>query len=137
MRTLEQCREYFCHDLYATETTGITIDEVGEDYAVVSLDIDARHQNAAGRVMGAVYYTLCDFAFAVAANRDEQMPTMVTLSSQISFLTAPRGGRLIARAQAVREGRKVSFYEARVRDETGRLIATASCNGFRLDAGRS
>ena len=65
MRTIEQVRDFFKNDVYATGTTGIEIVEARPGYAKVSLQVDARHMNAAGRVMGAVYYTLADFAFAV------------------------------------------------------------------------
>ena len=91
MRTLEEVREFFQNDVYATGTTGIQIEDARPGYARVTLQVDARHMNAAGRVMGAVYYTMADFAFAVANNYDMENGMTVTLSSQISFLGAARG----------------------------------------------
>jgi len=36
--------------------------------AICSLTLEAKHKNALGAVMGGVYFTLADFAFAVASN---------------------------------------------------------------------
>ena len=89
MTNLERAKEFFKHDVYATSTTGIEIEEVSLHHAVVSLKIEQRHLNAANTVMGGVLFTMADFAFAVAANFDR--PLTVTLASQISFLNAAKG----------------------------------------------
>ena len=68
MTNLERANAYFANDRYATDVTGITITEVREHYAKVELELDERHMNAMGAVMGGVYFTLCDFAFAVASS---------------------------------------------------------------------
>ena len=87
MRSLEELREFFQHDRYATVTTGIEILEAGDGYAKVGLAVHEGHMNAGNRVMGAVYYTMADFAFAVASNPDAgHAPITFTLSSQINFL---------------------------------------------------
>ena len=67
MTDLEKAREYFGNDKYATEVTGLEITEVGERFARVELDLDARHYNAINAVMGGVYFTMADFAFAIAS----------------------------------------------------------------------
>ena len=135
MKSLEQLREFFSHDRYATETTGIEILEAADGYAKVGLEVREGHMNAGNRVMGAVYYTMADFAFAVASNPDAgDAPITFTLSSQINFLTAAKGRYLTAEARAVRKGRRTSFYAAEIRDEFGTLIATVSSNGFRMDS---
>ena len=135
MKSLEQLREFFSHDRYATETTGIEILEAADGYAKVGLEVREGHMNAGNRVMGAVYYTMADFAFAVASNPDAgDVPITFTLSSQINFLTAAKGRYLTAEARAVRKGRRTSFYAAEIRDEIGTLIATVSSNGFRMDS---
>ena len=134
MRSLEELREFFRHDRYATATTGIEILEAGDGYAKVGLAVHEGHMNAGNRVMGAVYYTMADFAFAVASNPDAgHAPITFTLSSQINFLTAARVQYLTAEARAVRKGKKASFYEAEIRDELDTLIATVSSTGFTMD----
>ena len=135
VKSLEEIRELFKGDTYATATTGIEIMEVSEGYAKVGLTVDERHMNAGGRVMGAVYFTMADFAFAVANNTNtNEGPMTFTLSSQINFLTAAKGRRLTAEARAVRDGKKVSFYEVQVRDDLDNLLATVSSNGFKTES---
>ena len=132
MRTLQEVKDFFQNDVYATGTTGIEIVEARPGYAKVTLDVDARHMNAGGRVMGAVYYTMADFAFAVANNYDMEEGMTVTLTSQINFLDAARGKTLSAEAHVIRDGRNTTFYRVDVTDELGTQIATVSSNGFRI-----
>lgn len=132
MRTLQEVKDFFQNDVYATGTTGIEIVEARPGYAKVTLDVDARHMNAGGRVMGAVYYTMADFAFAVANNYDMEEGMTVTLTSQINYLDAARGKTLTAEAHVIRDGRNTTFYRVDVTDELGTQIATVSSNGFRI-----
>ena len=124
MKSLEELREFFSHDRYATATTGIEILEAQDGYAKVGLAVREGHMNAGNRVMGAVYYTMADFAFAVASNPD----------AGDAPLTPAKGKYLIAEARAVRKGRRTSFYAAEIKDELGTLIATVSSNGFRMES---
>ena len=136
MKSVEELREFFRHDRYATDATGIEILAAGDGYAKVGLVVRKdRHMNAGDRVMGAVYYTMADFAFAVASNPDAgDGPITFTLSSQINFLMAAKGNYLTAEAKAVRKGRRTSFYAAEIRDELGTLVATVSSTGFTMEA---
>ncbi len=67
MKPDEKTVKLFENDRFATEN-GAVIEEVEEHYAKCSLKLGSRHRNAMGAVMGGVYFTLADFAFAVAAN---------------------------------------------------------------------
>lgn len=134
MRTLNEVRNFFQDDVYATGTTGIVIEDARPGYAKVTLKIDERHMNAVGRVMGAVYYTMADFAFAVATNYEFGNGATVTLSSQINFLGAAKGKTLIGEAEVLKDGRATSFYRVRITDELGTKIAEVSTNGFKLPA---
>ena len=69
--SVESAREFFYKDLFAVNT-GITLDELTEDEAVCSLELDDVHRNAYGGVMGGVIFTLADFAFAVLSNQIHQ-----------------------------------------------------------------
>ena len=92
-KTLEAVRAYFAADRYAADS-GAVIEEFGEGYALCSLQVEARHRNAIGAVMGGVLFTLADFAFAVAANWKQ--PGTVSLHGDIAFLSGVRGERLLA-----------------------------------------
>lgn len=126
---LQQIRTIFAEDRYATECAGAVIDEGRPGYARVHAELAPRHKNAAGGVMGGVICTLADFAFAVASNT-EQPPT-VSVNLNCSFIGAPRGTRLIAEAQALKNGRSAAFYAVDVTDELGNAVARVEITGLR------
>ena len=126
-KTLEEVRRIFEADRFATEN-GAVIDQIGDRSAVCSLLITPAHRNAMGAVMGGVYFMLADFAFAVAANWERM--GCVSLRSDISFLGAARGSRLIARAVCVKDGRSTALYRVDVTDELGNLAATVTTTGY-------
>ncbi len=128
MGTLEEAREFFSHDLYATEATGAVIDSVGENYAKCSLVLTDRHRNAIGGIMGGVIYTLADFAFAVASNFGKDKAT-VSVVGTASFMSASKGSILYAEASLLKDGKSNCFYEVRVTDDLNKLIAVVSFNG--------
>lgn len=130
MTDVEYARAFFEKDYYATETTGIVIEEAAPGHALVSCTTDRRHKNASNRVMGAVYTTMADFAFAIAANYGS--PVTVSLNIQVSFLTAAKGEKLFARAEKIRDGRATAFYEVFVTDELGTDIARVQATGHKM-----
>lgn len=127
MTALEEARAFFAKDKYATEITGIVIDEVGEHYAKCSLKLDDRHKNAVGQVMGGVMYTLADFVFAVATNFKQ--PVTVTVVSQISYLGMVKGDTLIAETRLLKDGKRSCFYEVDIKDNLGNPVAVVATNG--------
>lgn len=126
MTKLEEARAFFAGDRFATEN-GAVIDEIGEHYAICSMEITPHHLNAAGRVMGGAVFLLADFAFAVASNFGH--PADVTTTSQITFLRASQGKMLYAKSQELRRGRTAVYYETSVTDDTGALIARVTASG--------
>lgn len=131
MGTLEEAREYFSNDLFATRMTGAVIDEIGENYAKCSMKLTENHKNANGGIMGGAIYTLADFAFAVASNFDKDRHT-VSVVGQANFISAPKGSTLYACAELLKDGRRNCFYEVTVSDDTGRLIAVVMFNGAHM-----
>ena len=128
-KTIEEVRKIFKGDRFATEN-GAVIEEVGKHSATCSLVITDSHRNAMGAVMGGVYFTLADFAFAVAANWENM--GCVSLHSDISFLGAAKGEKLIAKAVCVKDGRSTSCYRVDVTDNLGNLIATITTTGYHV-----
>ena len=129
MKTLEEVRKLFEGDRFATEN-GAVIDEIGEKIATCSLVITSSHRNAMGAVMGGVYFMLADFAFAVAANW-ERMGS-VSIHSDISFLTAAKGNKLVAKAVCVKDGKTTVCYHVDVTDDLGNLTAVVSVTGYKV-----
>ncbi len=129
MKTLDEIREIFKKDRFATEN-GATIDEVKEGYARCSLEISERHLNAGNFLMGGVPFMLADFAFAVAVN-SEKLGT-VSLSSTINFLGIAKGKKIIAEARCEKDGRSTCLYTVKVSDELGNDVANVSMTGFHV-----
>ena len=128
-KTLEEVRKIFEGDRFATEN-GAVIEEIGHHCATCSLVIRDSHRNAMGAVMGGTYFMLADFAFAVAANWESM--GCVSLRSDISFLGAAKGKKLIAKAVCVKDGRSTSCYRIDVTDELGNLTATVTATGYHI-----
>ena len=132
MPDLEAVRKFFEGDKYATEVSGIVIEEAQKGHSVVSLEPDGRHLNAVGGLMGAVYYTLADFAFAVAENCELDSETVtVTQTAQINFLRPWFGGKVICHADIVKDGRAICLYEVKVFDKDNKELALIIVNGFK------
>ena len=129
MKTLEEVRKIFEGDRFATEN-GAVIDEIGEHSATCSLLITDSHRNAMGAVMGGVYFMLADFTFAVAANREKM--GCVSLHSDISFLTAAKGTRLIAKAVCVKNGRTAVCYRVEISDDLENPVAIVTVTGYNI-----
>ena len=128
---LEEARELFAHDIYASELTGAVIDEIGDNYARCSLILSDKHRNAYGGIMGGAIYTLADLAFAVASNFDKEEAT-VSLSTSANFMSASKGNVLYAEARLIKDGRRNCFYEVRVTDDLGKDIAEILFTGAHL-----
>lgn len=131
MSKLDEAREIFSKDLYATKMSGITIEEVGENYAKCAMKITDHHRNAYGGVMGGAIYTLADLAFAVASNFDKPSPT-VSLVGQATFLSMTKGSILYAETELIKDGRTNCFINVKIYDDTGRDIALVSFTGAKL-----
>ena len=127
MTDIDEIREFFSHDLYAYDT-GAYIEEVADRYAKVSLLLNERHKNAVGGVMGGVYFTLADFAFAVASNC--QKAGTVSLNSDISFIGVPKTEKIYAETELVKDGRSVCSYIVKVTDSEMNPLAAVKIVGF-------
>ena len=128
--------EVFAHDLYATRATGVTIEAVEQDFARCQVELQELHRNAMGGVMGGVMFTLADLAFAAASNShclEEDSPlAWVSLGSSIQYLAQPKGNRLIAETQCVRQGRNTCVYNIMVHDENGINTAIVTTTGLKM-----
>ena len=124
-----EAQEFFKGDIFALETTGITIEEVDIDYAKCRLDIDRRHLNARNFVMGGAIFTLADFTMAVAANAGNA--DTVSLNLNINYLSPASPPALFAEAKCVKSGKTIGFYEVDITDAHGKKVAVVTGSGFR------
>ena len=131
MTDLEKAKELFNDDKFATESTGIEILAVKAEYAKCYLKLQPKHLNANDRVMGGAIFTLADFTFAVAANYD-QTPC-VTRTSEITFLSQPKGDTLIAESKLIKDGHTACTYQISVNDEFSDPVAIVITNGIKMN----
>lgn len=83
--------------------------------------------NAMGGVQGGFLAAMLDEAAATAALVKARSRVGVpTLEFKVSFFAPAKAGELIAEAQVVRMGRRITFIEADLMDPEGRLIARLS-----------
>lgn len=128
-RNIEEAREFFKGDRFATEN-GMIIEELDGEHAVTSVILTDRHKNALGGVMGGAIFTLADFAFAALTN-DKQRATVAQQVS-INYLAASKGTKLTATARYKKDGRTSCVVNIDVTDDTGREIAQFVGTGFKL-----
>jgi acyl-CoA thioesterase len=127
--SIEEARKHFKEDKFATNM-GAVIDELTEEYAVCSLELNDSHRNAYGGVMGGVIFTLADYAFAVLSNNIHSLT--VAQSVNILYLSAPKGKKLIAKATCRKDGRRTSIINVDISDDVGRDVAQFIGTGFKL-----
>ena len=127
--TIEEVRQMFGNDRFATEACGCQVLEASRGHSVCAFDISDIHMNAAGSVMGGAIFTLADFALAIACNIGER-PTM-SVANNIQFFSAAKGNRLIATGKVEKSGRTMGYYTVDIVDDLGTPVAKMTATCFR------
>ena len=134
---LQKIKDFFAKDLYATSTTGIEILEAADGKAKVQMKLDSRHKNALGFTMGAVYFTMADFSFAVSVNSDLNSESYyVTLSSNINMMNTAKTDLIFAESIPLKRGRQTCFYQIDVYEMVGnekRMLSVAQITGYKVN----
>ena len=133
-KTLEEAREQFKNDLFATES-GMGIEELSDDMCICSVELSDRHRNAYGGVMGGAIFTLGDLAFAAASN-NRHYPTVAQQVS-INYLNAAKGRKLYAKAICKKDGLTTCVYNVDIYDDTGRDVAQFIAEGYKLSGSKN
>ena len=101
---------------------GMSLDDIDEGRAVMSLTIEPHHANGHGICHGGVTFSLADSAFAFACNSRNQ--STVAQHNMIRYIAPGRiGDRLIARAEEVTLNGRSGIYDVRVTNQDGQLLA--------------
>jgi acyl-CoA thioesterase len=109
------------------DALGLVSVERAPGHSKMRLEIDPRWHNPNGVLHGGVVYTMIDYSMggAVQPNLPEGQHC-ATIEVKVSYLAAVREGTVTVDTEVVRQGRNVAFLESKVRDESGKLIATGS-----------
>lgn len=125
---MRDVKAFFQNDRYAA-LAGITLIEVRPGYAKATLQVRDEHKNAVGTVHGGAYFTLADFAFAVASNSHGSLALAAT--AHISYFQGVTEGTLVAEAREVHVGRRLGTYGVEITDGSGELVARFTGTAYR------
>jgi len=128
-KSAEEAIKYFEGDKYAV-LSGMKLEDLKEDYARSSVVLTEDHKNANGGIMGGAIFTLADLAFAALANNIHK-PTVAQQVS-INYLARPKGDKLSAEAEIIRNGKTTCVLQIRVKDDKGTQIALFTGTGYKL-----
>lgn len=118
----ERAAEAMWSDDRASAWLGMTLDDVDEGYAVLSLTVAIHHTNGHGMCHGGIIFSLADSAFAFACNSRNQ--ASVAQHNSITYIApAKEGDRLIATAREVSLVGRSGIYDVQVATPNGTHIA--------------
>ena len=100
---------------------GLEVTVVKDKYCEVEVEITSNGLNPQGIAHGGLIFTLCDVATGVAAVSTGR--SVLTLNSSINFIAPGKGKKLRAVGECIKDGRTIGLFEARVYDESDKLIA--------------
>lgn len=122
LRRVDACRAWF----------GFELLEVAAGFARLGLTVRAEMINGRGACHEGVLFALADTAFGYAsAGADE---VAVTSSARIEYLSSVLvGAAVVATARQTHAAGRAIFYEVRIDDGSGRIVAIFSARGRRMD----
>lgn len=98
----------------------------------VTLNVQSHHLNRTGRVHGGLLATMMDTSIGMLGWKHwGNNATVVTVNLSLQYMRPSMGGRLVARAEALRVGGRTLFAESTVWDDTT-LLAKAHATLFRI-----
>ena len=110
------------------EALDMAIVSSSADEVVVEWTVSAKHHQPMGIVHGGVHCsaieTACSIGAGIAARERDPQLGAVGLENHTSFIRAVRSGRLRCVARPITRGRTTQVWEAEVRDEQERVVAT-------------
>ena len=110
---------------------GICTEEIREGYARVSLRVEEKHMNFVGSVHGGCLFSLADTVAGAASSSYGYYST--TVDGNIHYLSPAMNVKmLIAQAQVIKYGKRISVFEVTITDENGRLLAQGTYTYYNL-----
>ena len=121
----------------ASQALGMSLSDIGPGSAALSMTVRADMANGHGMCHGGFMFLLADSAFAFACNSHNQRA--VAAGAEIHFVAPAKvGDVLTARATEQHRADRSGFYDVRVTDQNGVLIAlfrgrSATIKGFLVE----
>jgi uncharacterized protein (TIGR00369 family) len=105
---------------------GLVTEELGQGTARLSMALPEHFTNSLGTAHGGVIMSLLDVALCTAARTlHPDSIGVITIDMSTSFIGGGSGGRLLAEARVLRDGRSMTFVEAEAKNADGSLVAKA------------
>ncbi len=115
-----------------TEWMGLVIDEYKTGYCQLHFTIREEMLNGFGIVHGGILFAAADSAFAFACNSHGRLS--VALDVHISFIKSAKAGEIITiTAQELHSGNRTGFYDIKLTNEAGQLVAAFKGTAYRTD----
>jgi uncharacterized protein (TIGR00369 family) len=130
----ETIREFIPHSPLVRHL-GIEVRSLVEDHAELLLPYQPELATMGDVVHGGAIATLIDTAgMAAAWSDDAETETLAgaTLSMTVDYVSAARGGDLLATAEVVRRGRSISFCEVTVTEPPGERVVAKGLITYRF-----
>lgn len=111
---------FFKNDKFAARN-GIVLKECRPGYAVAQVEVNSDHYNGANIVHGGLYFTLADFAFAVAVNAYGVIS--LSINASITFVNRCDSGTITATAIEISRSNRLATYDINIADQSGQLLS--------------
>jgi 1,4-dihydroxy-2-naphthoyl-CoA hydrolase len=119
------------------DTLGLRFVKAAHDEFVSEITITEDHHQPYGLVHGGLYCSMVETTCSTAAalNVFGEGKSAVGLENSTSFLRSVRSGTIRCTATPLVQGRRSHVWEARIRDEEDRIVATGRVRMLILEAG--
>ena len=109
------------------EQIGVVFTEVGDDYLVASMPVDARTHQPFGLLHGGASAVLAESLGSSGANccLDMNSEYAVGLEINANHLRSVRSGRVTGTTRPVHVGRRTQVWETRIEDDAGKLVCVS------------
>lgn len=126
-------KELLNHTDRFAANAGCRITEVDEHHAIAEMTVTMMHLNGGNVCQGGALFTLADLAIAALLNQNGQLT--FGISNNIMFVSSAREGDVLrAEAVHVADHHKIPSVEARVTNQSGKLICHVTGMGYRKSA---
>lgn len=106
------------------ELLSMKVTRIEERFAEVYMEMEEKHLNPFSGAHGGVYCSLIDTAayWAVYSETGED-DGYTSLDINVDFLSTITKGKILAKAKAIKTGRRICVSEVSLMDENGKLLA--------------